>query len=294
MSSNSIVEHTSTTMDSLLTRLKCVEEKAKKRSRPDTLPTQSQSYRLPVWGDELRCMPNELLRSALFNAKNRNQARRYLENAEIAVIGESVRIVYTGKELRQTDELVWLQLIHLAQCVPLGCPIEFTAYSMVQSLRLTQSKPSQQHVERLLDSLRRMQASSLLISSRRLGRTVSLSMIPKFEWEDMATSTRLPKWRAWIAPELVELFGNMHFTRVEWTQRLALPTGLATWMHGYFSSHRDPYPVKLSTLQAGAGCTTESLSRFRQLVAKALNELREVGFLKHAEIRGEKVYVDRR
>lgn len=294
MSSSFISDPASTRVDILLARIKHIEAKAKKRSGSDVLTNQPLACRLPVWGDELRCMPNELLRSALFNAKNRNQARRYLENAEIAVIGESVRIVYTGKELRQTDELVWLQLVHLARSVPLGSAVEFTAYSMVQSLRRSRSKPSQQHVERLLDSLRRMQASSLSISCKRLGRTVSMSMIPKFEWEDIATRTRLTKWRAWIAPELAELFGNVHFTQLEWAQRLALSTGLATWMHGYFSSHRDPYPVKLSTLQVGAGCSTDNPSKFRQLVATALGELKRVGFLKHAEIRDGKVHVDRR
>jgi len=35
---------------------------------------------LPVWADSLRVLPNEVVRSALFNVGNRNQPRRNLEN----------------------------------------------------------------------------------------------------------------------------------------------------------------------------------------------------------------------
>jgi hypothetical protein len=276
----------------LLALVQGMAERAKSRPRQPEAAGQVV-LQLPLWGDEIRCMPNEILRSALFNAKNRNQSRRYFKNEEIAVIGQSVRITFTGEELRQNDESVWLQLIHLAKSVPVGRPVEFTAYSMVQALRLTKSKPNPSHVVRLCESLRRMQATSLSVYSKRLGRGVSLSMIPKFEWQDEATGSRLPKWRVCVAPELVELFGDVHFTHMQWAQRLALPSGLATWMHGYLASHRDPMPIKLSTLHKGAGCTTDTPRKFKQLATTALGELERVGFLKNWKIRGELVHVER-
>jgi hypothetical protein len=241
----------------------------------------------------VRGIPNEIVCSALFNARNRKLVRLQLKNKEIAIIGSSSRITYTGEELRQSDESVWLQLLHLAKDIPIGQPVEFTAYSMVQALRDTKSKPNKMHILRLRQSLERMQACSLSVYSKRLGRGVSLSMIPKFEWEDMEMGTRLPKWRVFIAPELVELFGGLHFTHLQWKQRLALPTGIATWLHGYLAAHRKPFPVKVSTLQMGCGCVTDSPRKFKQLVAAALAELLKVGFLKHGEIQGELVHVER-
>lgn len=264
------------------------------RAKSNPRKAEPVVLRLPSWGEDIRCMPNEILRSALFNAKNRNQSRRYLKNEDIAVIGQSARVTYTGEELRQNDESVWLQMIHLAKKVPIGSPVEFTAYRMVQALRNTKSKPNPDHVKRLIESLRRMQATSLSIYSNRLGHGVSLSMIPKFEWQDEATGCRLRKWRVWVAPELVELFGGVHFTHLQWAQRLALPCGLATWMHGYLASHKEPMPVKLSTLQKGAGCTTDTPRKFKQLATTALVELEQVGFLRSWEIRGELVQVKRR
>ena len=96
-----------------------------------------------------------------------------------------------------------------------------------------------------------------------------------------------------VAPQLVELFGDVHYTQVEWAQRLALPVGIATWLHGYYASHREPYPVKLETIKKGAGITTERPAKVRELIEKALTELVNVGFLKSWEIVGELVHVKR-
>lgn len=117
--------------------LKYVEEvaaRAKARPRQAEPPSQAVARQLPLWSNEIRCMPNEILRSALFNARNRNQPRRYFKNESIAIIDPFSRITFTGEELRQNDELVWLQLIHLARELPAGAPIEFTGYSMIVSV----------------------------------------------------------------------------------------------------------------------------------------------------------------
>ncbi len=66
----------------------------------------------PYWPVESRGSPNEFLRCALFNARNRN-APRVSWNAKaplkLAILGGGT-ISYVGEELRQLDEKVWLQL----------------------------------------------------------------------------------------------------------------------------------------------------------------------------------------
>jgi len=270
-----------------------VIKRARNKPRSVELIKQSTSLQLPIWGNEIRCLPNEILRSALFNAKNRNQPRRYLKNESIAIIDRSAGIKYTGEELRQNDQSVWLQMIHLAKGLPVGAPIEFTAYSMIKALRLTTSKPSQGHVDRLRESLTRMQATALSVHSKRLRHGISLSMIPKFEWRDEATGIGLPKWRVSIAPELVDLYGVNYFTHLQLAQRLDLPSGLATWMHGYLASHKKPFPISLQTLRDGCGCTTVNSSKFKQMVGTALTELVRVDFLKTAWIKSGMVHTER-
>lgn len=280
-------------LNDLLARIPELQAKAKAREQAAakekaTNKAAALVVQLPLWAAALRCLPNELLRSALFNAKNRKQPRAYLKKQDIAVLFEG-RITYQGEELRQDDETVWLQLIHLAKEQPLGSVVEFTPYSFCKTIGWPICKGS---YERLRECLDRMQATALAVYSKRLAEGVSLSMIPVFAWQDENKQT-LKKYRVQVAPQLVELFGDVHYTQVEWAQRLALPVGIATWLHGYYASHREPFPVKLDTIKRGSGMTTESASRVRQLVESALAELVNVGFLKSWEILGELVHVKR-
>lgn len=242
---------------------------------------------LPPWAEALRCLPNEIVRSALFNARNRNLTREYLKDIEIVVIGDG-RITYRGEELRQDDATVWMQMIHWARDFPLGTTIEFTAYAFCKAVKWPICNGS---YERLRTSLRRMQATSLAVYSTRLKEGVSMSMIPIFEWKN--TGKILKRYQVQLAPQLVALFGDMRFTRVEWEQRLALSDGLATWLHTYFASHREPYPIKLDTIKTGAGMTTERPAKVRELIEKALFQLVNVGFLKSWQIVGDLVHVKR-
>jgi hypothetical protein len=244
-----------------------------------------QQLSLPFWPANFRALPNEIFRSALFNARNKSRTREHLKEREIYVIGDG-RITYTGEELRQDDETVWLQLIQLAKSQPLGEIVRFTARSFLLAIRWPVKSKS---YIRLRDCLTRMQATSLQVVVKRLDgdnekseeNGKAMSMIPAFEWRDPRTGAPLRQYRVQLAPQLVGLYGGKgYFTRVEWARRLDLPSGLATWLHGYFASHEQPFPIKLGTIKAGAGLTTTTQKHLRELVKTALDELKRVRFLK--------------
>lgn len=263
---------------------------AEKQQHVNNFQPSGQEF-LPFWSNNIRCLPNELLRSALFTARNRKQPRTYLKNAPIFTIGDG-KIVYTGEELRQDDETVWLQLIHLAKEQPLGAFIEFTPYAFCKAVKWPLKGQS---YTRLKTVLTRMQATALAVHSKRLkkGNGSSLSMLPAFDWQDIDTGENLSRWRVQIAPGLVEIFGDVHFSRMEWEQRLALPVGLATWLHGYLSSHKEPFPIKLETIKNGAGLTAEDKSHLKNIVEAALQALENVKFLSSWQIDGDLVSVQR-
>lgn len=279
----------------MLARVAKMQEKAKAREKMDQDKSEGDSeavvsdvVHLPLWSEDMRRLPNEIMRSALFNAGNKKKPRVYFETVDIAVLFEG-RISYRGQELRQDDETVWLQLIHLAKEKALGEIVEFTPYAFCKAIGWHIGNRS---YERLRDCLSRMQATALAVYSKRLGGGVSLSMIPVFRWQDDKKTT-LKKYQVQIAKELVQLFGDVHYTQVEWAQRLALPVGIATWLHGYYASHKEPYPVKIETLAKGAGILTEKNFKIRQLIKSGLNNLVDVGFLKSWEIIGDLVHVKR-
>lgn len=269
----------------LTKKVKAMQLTSRAKNRAETLANPQ----LPLWPETVRSIPNEIVRSALFTAKNRKEPRNMLRQAAIAVIGDG-RITYTGDELRQDDETVWLQLIHLAKAQPLGEFIEFTPYSFCQNLKWSISGQSYAHLREVLT---RLQATSLQVYSKRLGDGVSISMIPSFAWQD-ENDESLKRWRVRVAPELVVLFGDKLFTRVEWEQRLALPDGLATWLHGYLASHKAPYPIKLETIRKGAGLKEDGTrDDLRKTVKRALEALIKVGFLASYKIVGDMVHVER-
>lgn len=238
---------------------------------------------LPQWNESSRAAPNEIVRSALFNARNKNQQRAYLKQAEIAVIGNGC-IKYTGEELRQDDETVWLQILHLAKEKPLEDIIEFTAYSILKSLNWPTTVF---YYKKLEESLNRMSATSLVIESERLGKAFGVSIIRKYEKSGDGT------WRVWIEKEMKYLFDGNFYTLTEWEQRLALPIGIATWLHAYLASHKKPYDIKIETIVLGAGLTMSEKKHATEKIKKALVCLERVGFLKSWKIENGKVSVQR-
>ena len=245
---------------------------------------QKNENHLPRWNNNNRAAPNEIVRSALFNARNKNQQREYLKKAEIALIGNG-SIKYTGEELRQDDETVWLQILHLAREHPLAEIIEFTAYSFLKSLNWPTTAFYYQKLE---DCLNRMATTTLIIESERLGKACGVSIIRKYEKSDNGNL-----WRVWIEKEMKCLFDDSCYTLTEWEQRLSLPVGIATWLHAYIASHKKPHAVKIETIIAAAGLTVKQKFHATALIKSGLNELLKVGFLKKYKIKDEKIFVKR-
>lgn len=239
---------------------------------------------LPKWDADNRAAPNEIVRSALFNARNKTKKREYFKQAEIALIGNG-SIKYTGEELRQDDETVWLQVLHLAREHPLEDLIEFSAYSILKSLDWPTTIF---YYKKLEECLNRMAATNVVIESKRLGKSCAVSIIRKYEKSDDGKM-----WQVWIEKEMKCLFDGNCYTLSEWEQRLALPVGMATWLHAYLASHKKPFPIKIETIINAAGLTVKRKDHAKEIVEDALKRLVEVGFLKSWKVEDEKVFVKR-
>lgn len=245
---------------------------------------------LPLWPEDVRCAPNEFLRSALFNARNRNQPRRNLQQQALAVIGNG-RITYTGEELRQDDATVWLQLVQMASAAPLSENVKFTPYAFCKAVGWTPTGEAYAHLRKCLT---RLQATALAFYADRTRHTISLSMIPAFCWRDESTGKPLPRYQVRLAGELAALFRGDHYTYLLWAQRRQLPEGLATWLHGYLASHKQPFPLAIADIQRAADLTITRADNLRAAIVRALNALAKVGFVASWEVSGEHVKVIRR
>ncbi|RLA21477.1 MAG: hypothetical protein DRQ56_00455 [Gammaproteobacteria bacterium] len=242
---------------------------------------------LPLWSDSRRGIPNDLVRGALFTVGNCRTERAFRKSMSIATLG-GIDVTYTGEVLRQDDEDVFLQLVHLARLIPLGSCIEFTAHSLLKSLSWATNKPS---YDRLKRTIQRLTATGLEISTKTGG--YSGSLIRDFEWrEEDGTSSRT--WKVRLEPRIISLFGHVKYSQIVWEKRLQLGN-LAKWLHSFYYSHAQPFPMKVETLRQLCGSTTKSKAKFRQLLKSALNELISLEFLSSAKVNSEddKVYVTR-
>lgn len=248
--------------------------RSRTRSRAHSAETtRPAGEQLPLWSEAMRGVPNELVRSSLFSARDKREPRRTFRGEDLIVIGDG-RIHYRGEELRQDDETVWLHVLHLARLQPLGESVEFTPHAFLKAIGWGTSA---KEYARLREHLSRMQATALSIYSSRLGKGCSVSLIRKFEYTD-DTGQKLARWRVYIEPEMRILFGGLYYTQLEWEQRMRLGT-LACWLHGLFSSHTQPFPMKVATLKDGCGSAARDLKNFRYRLRRSLDELCAVGFL---------------
>jgi hypothetical protein len=102
-----------------------------------------------------------------------------------------------------------------------------------------------------------------------------------------------------VNAKLHPLFAGDQYTQIDWNLRHAL-TGqpLAQWLHGYYASHAQPFPVKIETIYNLCGSETVLMKHFKQDLQKALDALASACSANEQpfsyEIRGDIVHVERK
>ena len=223
---------------------------------------------IPTWPDQKRGIPNLCLRSALFGVIERGQRKAVKREAIAAVNG--LNIHYTGWRLDQGDFDVLAHSLHLASHQSTGQYVQFTAKGFLKGIGRSHGKSGR---EWLKDSLRRLTASAVEISLEVQSHfgpeafSYTGSLLDEFYYTE-EDQTYFLKFNA----KLATLF-DAGWTQLQWQQRLALRTDLAKWLHGFYASHRLPYPMKVSTLQQLCGSDCGRLSDYRSKLRLALDEL---------------------
>jgi hypothetical protein len=226
---------------------------------------------LPLWQQSQRGLPNALARSALFNVANLRSGgdRHYFTSATIAS-SKGINLVYTGQELRQDDEDVFLQVLHLAKEQKLGENISFTAHSMLVALGWTINSES---YKRLTICMDRLKATSVRLTVETHGggsMGFAGSLVGEFEWQEKASNDPLREWNVSLEKNIVKLFAP-------------------------YSTHRDPFPHKVETLHKLTASGSKGLPQFRQKLKAALAQLVDSGFLLSGRIdaKSDLVHVER-
>lgn len=259
-----------------------LQQKLDRLKESVVLREQSAVVQLPLWPEPKRGAPNSFIRSALF-AAIQGKDRQFIKEALLAS-QDGITIKFTGEQLTQADLDVWETIVHLAREQPLGSVASFTAHGLLKALGL--STGLSQH-KQLHSTLLRLTACAVEVTHE--GKTYFGPLIKSGAKDEVTRHYAVELNRG-----IVRLFGKNQWTALDWKQRQELRgQPLAQALHAFYSSHREPFAVKLETLQAYTGSRNKQSASFKRQVRAALDALTRVGFLASWEIEDELVNVCR-
>ena len=229
-----------------------------------------KTHEFPVWHDSKRGVPNPLLHSEVFTARNKT-GNEFLKN-KILFSQADIKIKYWGAVLTQAHLDVFEAVMHFIRAQKHDKEVHFTANEM---LRLIGRKTGGHDRERLHLALMEMVATNLSIRNKD-GTVYFGSLIPEGSYDEKEGRYKLSITRSLI------LFFERGFTLMNLDQRQQLARSpLAQFLHGWVLSHaNNPYPVTVEYLKNLSGSETKELKKFRQNLKTALNRLVDIDVLK--------------
>lgn len=235
---------------------KVAESKTSKKADPN------RQLKLELWPEEVRGVPNAILRGALFGV---GQERTVHKKRTLVAAVEGYEIRFKGETFNQTDLDVLEGMLHLAMPHPLGKRVEFTVHSFLKALgRGTSGK----HHEEFKEQVMRLVTGGIEITDTKARVTFMGTLVSKaFREEDSG------RYVVIFDKDMLNLY-EAGYSHIDWSQRMALgKSTLAKWLHGFYATHAKPYPYKVETLHNLCGSADKSLRSFRQKLKKALDEL---------------------
>ncbi len=235
---------------------------------------------LPLWPEPARGVPNSILRSALF-AAIQGKDRRTLKR-ELLTAMNGIEVRFTGLQLDQSDMDVFEQALHLARQHPLGTRCDFTAHAFLKMLGRKTGKSGH---EWLKDVYARLIGCGVEIT--HAGKTYGGSLLKFYRDEETG------RYVVVFDPDMLKLY-NAGWTATDWTQRQLLKRKpLALWLHGFYSSHAEPYPMKMETLIRLSGSGNKNRRSYTTKMKNAHDDLKAVGAIDSYSIDGDLVGIKR-
>jgi TrfA protein len=252
------------------------------REEADRLKQPVQVIQLPIWPGPVRGAPNTFLRSALFSAIQ-GKTRRAVKN-QLLGSTQGVSVKFTGWQLDQSDLDVWEQAMHTARVHPLGNICHFKANAFLKAMGRSNGKKDYVWLH---EAITRLVACAVEIRS---GKKVFTGSLLSSCIRDEVTGV----YKLTLDPDTIQLYGREDWTGVEWEQRQALRgKPLALWLHGFYSSHARPYPIKVDTLRELSGSANKESRDFKRKIKATFADLEAAAGIK-GTIVGDFVTVERK
>jgi len=250
-------------LDGLKKRAELAQKKAPstaKKTTPEP-PKNPELELVPHWVDAVRAVPNAFLRSAVFGAVKPG-ARAQLNNTLMTAI-EGLEVRCTGERLDQADLDAWLTVVHMCRG---KSSVRTTGYQLLKALGLPDSGKNRETLEKRLLRLARHTVEV------KQGTRLYVGHLFSGAGRDSATN----EWVIDTNPRITAMLDGNNFTLVGWSVRHSLAgQQLAQWLHGFYSSHAEPFPMRIDTLHALSGSQATVMSDFAKTLRKALEAVKQ-------------------
>ena len=276
-------------LNDLLARIPEMQARAKQRAEREPLPGKplpKNVVQLPLWPEPVRAVPNGFLRSALFGAIARGK-RRYIDGEQLAAL-DGVEIRYKGQRLDQGDLDVWESVLHAVRLQEMGSQCRLTSYALLKLMGLTDTGKNRATLQNRIE---RLVANALTVKQ---GRYTYIGSLIRFAAKDEDTQ----EWVIELDAKLRPLFAADQFTQVEWAVRHELSgKPMAQWLHGFYTSHAKPFPLKIETLHRLCGSEAKRMTDYKVDLRRNLDAVADASEA-HGEgfsydIRGDLVHVEK-
>jgi len=240
------------------------ENKKKAAYLAATIPTQ-----MPLWGDDRRAIPNEIVRSELFSA-NRKVSDKLHKNKLLFSQGD-FKITTTGASLTQEHLDVFEGIIHLSRSQPEGAALRFSHRDLLKVMGRDLGGRNHQKVLSLLEDL---SATSVTIENKKKGR-YWCALVPGGHYCEITNRYELKLDR-----RLIALFDGGYTTVMHGQRKQLSRSPLAKFLQAWICSHSGKvYPTSVEYLWKLSGSDSKHLKHFRSNLKKALDRLKDVGVI---------------
>lgn len=270
-----------------VSNMKALSSQRAERAPLPSAPLPKNVVRPLAWPEPVRAVPNSFLRTALFSVLAEDDPRRL--DDELVPSPAGVEIRYTGQRLDQGDLDVWGNVLHAVRLQPLGSQCRLKAYGLLKLLDKTDTGKNRADLHKRIE---RLYNGKVEITQDQY---VYKGALLKYAAKDEITK----EWIIEVDEKLEPLFKGDQFTYIEWAVRRELGKKyLAKWLHGFYASHSQPFPLKINTLHQLCGSQAGEMWTFAQTLRKALAAVAEASAAHGAgfsyEIRGDLVHIEKK
>jgi hypothetical protein len=260
---------------------------ARKAARQSAGPLQMV---FPAWDEDLRGLPNPLVRCGLFTAASVSVPRANILDEKVASLS-NYSVSYSGAELRQDDLSVWLAIVSMGRNQPLGDPIHFTAYRLINDLRWRMHSDTYKSIKEIIE---RLKFTSVKLSSVDQKAQYAGSLIRDYLFDDTDADGKTC-WTVRLEESIARLFVEDTTTLFEWKIRseLGRRATLANWLFSFYATHAEPIPYHISKIHELSKSDDRRIANFKVNIRAALEKLVTVGFLDSYAIQNDVVHVTR-